>query len=136
MELESTVHTEINKLNIPNSKILIMPYSEVYPRSERFFDSYFIQISVGSKSSEIVHDVSCSYLDFWYDVENKMISNVNMSLKKNIKGRGFGRGLVEAMESIGKIMDCSSSRIIINTNESFWTYMGYEKKQDYWEKML
>ncbi|MCA9487752.1 MAG: hypothetical protein KC516_02210 [Nanoarchaeota archaeon] len=136
MQLEPIIQEELNKLQLPNAKITLRTYSEVYPHSDKNTDSYFIQISIDSNLEDSTHDCSCSYLDFWYNSEDQRIEHINFSLKENLKGKGFGRELVETMEKIGKRLDCKTSRVCLNTNYSFWNHMGYEQEQSYWEKQI
>ena len=137
MNLNDLVLQELEGLNIPTSyKVDIRHWSEVYPNDPNPINSQFIQISIGSSMEDSTHDAQCSYLDFWYNQDQERIEHVNFSLKKEMKDQGFGRGLVEMMEKIGKELGCNSVRINLNTNPSFWEHMGYKNLEEYWEKSI
>jgi len=136
MKLKLIVREELDKLKIPNTKITVIKHSEVYPDCNEEIDSYLIQISIDSNLDNPFHDCSCSYLDFWYNKDKQRIEHINFSLKEKLKRKGFGRGLVKTMEEIGKKLCCSTSRVCLNTNPSFWNHMGYKRGQDYFEKQI
>lgn len=137
MKLEPIIEKELNKLSLPNHKTTVRKYCEVHPDYDTKDKSpYFIQISIGSKSDDPSEDCICSYLDFWYNKKERRLHDICISLKDDLKGKGFGRGLVEAMEEVGKKLACDKSRIYLNTNPSFWEHMGYSPKGDYWEKQI
>ncbi len=137
MELESQVLEEFGKIGLPQSfEVDVRPYSEVYPNSPEILPKTFIQISIGSSAEDKTHDSMCSYLDFWYNTDEKRIEDVNFKLQNPLKGQGLGRSLVQTMEQVGRNLGCTSSRINVNTNPSFWEYMGYVPKGEYWEKSI
>jgi hypothetical protein len=135
MELPELLSQELENLHLPvGYKVDVRPYSEVYPEDPNQQNSQFVQISIGSSRRDSTHDNGCSYLDFWFNPDQRRIEHVNLSLKKKMKNRGFSRGLVEAMEKIGVALECHSIRINLNTNTSFWEHMGYKRQKESWDK--
>jgi GNAT superfamily N-acetyltransferase len=61
---------------------------------------------------------------------------VNLKVVPELQGQGFGRKLVQAMETIGSELDCNKVLVQINLNRGFWRHMGYRKIQDHWEKKI
>jgi hypothetical protein len=136
-ELEDIVKKEIDKINLPiEYKIVLKTYEEVYPRYDDPKLSTLIQISLGSKREDSMHDLKCSYLDFWYNKKEDRIDNINFSLKGELLGKGYGRKLVKSMEKIGRKLNCKTIRINLDTNNSFWKHMGYKKEDSYTQKKL
>ena len=135
--LESAVKKEIRKVNLDVPiTINVRDYADVYPHSKEDDKRQFVQISLGSDATNPNSDCACSYLDFWYDKNEKRIEHINYKLQDLLKNKGNGRKLVQAMEQVGKDMECKEVRINVNTNKPFWEHMGYKQKGDHWEKHL
>jgi len=139
MNLEPIVSEEIKKLQLPQEvEIDIRLDSDTSPldSSKQDNESYFIQISIGSDEDDSTRDSTCSYLDFWYNQNTNSLEHVNFSLKEDLRGKGFGRKLVESMEEIGRKLGCNRTKINLNLNPSFWAHLDYQDQGDYWEKHL
>ena len=130
--LEQTILSEFDKIKIPvNDRLSVRSYDEVYPNHSIDKGTFFIQLNYGGLDLyDRKNECLCSFLDFWYDPKNECINHINFCLKKDLKGKGYGRKLVESMHEFGKIMGCKSSFVYLNCNKSFWDHMDYKKVND------
>jgi GNAT superfamily N-acetyltransferase len=98
--------------------------------------SYFVQISIGSKEGDPFHDPECPHLDFIYHGKKRCMEPVKFNLQQ-LKGKGYGRKLVEIMEELGRRLGCSKARVRPQPyGASFWEHMGYKGIGKYKEKKL
>ena len=138
MNLESTLLKALEEVALPGPfHIKINPKGGSSRISERdFYGAIFVQLSVRSKKETPERDADCSYLDFIYDSAQDRLETTNLSVIRRQRGRGYGRKLVEAMEKTGRELGCRTVIIRVNINHFFWTHMGYEPNEEYWEKTL
>jgi len=149
--LESLVIQEIAEHNISlSTNVTTMYYSEIHPESDNDHSSIYVQINIGNTndiSTNVINtnDIDnvvkielskSSYLDFYYTPKFNRIEHINIKLIDTLKGGGYGRLLVESMESVGRKLGCAISRVNININQGFWDHMGYKFNGEYWDKSL
>jgi GNAT superfamily N-acetyltransferase len=122
MNIEPLVREKVHELRLPlNVHVDVKHNPDIHPYSENPKDSYYVAIDLVREEYDF-----CSYINFWYNNSEKVIEHVSISLGNEIRNRGFARGLVESMETIGKDLGCK--KVILNwvTNPGFWRHLGYE----------
>lgn len=136
-KLEFLILREIEESDFPlKTEVITQYYSEMHPESYNIEPSIYIQINVGNTEKNNRTVFESSYLDFYYNPKYKRIEHINMKLVDNLQGQGYGRQLIETMETIGRRLGCHTSRIYININGSFWNHMGYKYNGKQWDKKL
>jgi len=126
--MENYLTERIKNMNLPeNFKVEITNYLQIHPHTDEKKDAKIVQILIGQ---------DYSFLDFTYDPETKALDNVEIHLKQELRGKGFGKGLLRIMEELGKQLGCRYARFQINQNPDFWKHMGYNQRGNYWEKRL
>ena len=127
-ELTKLVEETFGKIPLPMS-IRVRESEEVHGDPK---DSYFIQVSIGSKEFK----PDCSFFDMWYNRGENRFEHGYLKLKEHLQGQGYGRELAEAREELARKLGCRRIRINLNNNQSFWEYMGFKSNGQYWEKEL
>lgn len=146
-ELEYIVLNELEKKYFPiEKKVTATYYSKIHPENTLTNtdsnNTIMVKIDLLTKkySKNTNNKNNQSYLDFYYNIKQNRIEHMALRLKKNLRGKGYARKLVEAVEGVGKKLGCDTIRINVNINKSFWKHMGYELNQSsdekYWDKKL
>lgn len=125
--IESIIRQEINKIAIPTPVNII-----VSPKDT----STFVEIDISQPRVSVIDDLDYSYLDLYFNIEEKRLEHLNYRIQGEFQGKGYGRKIIEAIENAGKKLGFDSVRINVSTNDSFWEHIGYFKKGEYLEKKI
>lgn len=141
--IEEKVAEEIRAIDISqNYTVKIETCSERLPfpflsETEETRDKLFIEIITESGMNDAEKpERDYLHMDFWYNPFESRIDCMSLGLAEHLRGNGFGRKLVEAMEKIGKDLGCNTVRIDMNVNPSFWKHLNYQDNGAYTEKKL
>lgn len=55
---------------------------------------------------------------------------LDLNVKSNLQGNGWGRAIVDAIERIALRMCCPYVKIWHDSNPTFWKHIGYNKKKN------
>lgn len=106
------------------------------------FDSEYKKIDPKTEGDCPVKDPYCCGFDFCLNKKEKRMEHLWLTLRPEVRGKGYGRKVIQFMEKMAELLKAEKIRINICTNVPFWSHIGFEKGEDMhdgagncWEKI-